>query len=239
MHISKFTPSIIDGFSAISNYCVKNGVKLSVNLGDFYDGVNAGGLTYSSAKKYYKLVEESISLIPKADGVYHAVMGGNHDKNVARYGFNPIQMLSDARDDIISLGFKQSTLSFHKGSSLLGNIGLHHPSDYGCKVGINGEVFDENRVNDYLDLAYRRQRINRSESFIDIFGHTHPNYFILHSPHAYSQIPPYFIGKGACHLRLYFDASGIKQGIFIPLKLLSKDLIPTGEIVYQKVKSME
>ena len=238
MHIAEFSKEVLEGFDALGNYCVKIGASLCVNLGDLFQGFGSVPPTYENSKKNYKLVHEAISLIPTFDGVYQAIMGGNHSRNIANYGYNPIKMLTDARSDFIYLGFNHATLSFHKNSSLLGKIDLHHPDSYGCRVRQTRTKFDENNIMQYLHDVYVRQKRKRDDSFIDIFGHTHRSVFNMIN--SYCHLPAFFHGRGACRLRLYFeDEDEISYAVFTQLHFTGKELIETGETVYQKVKSME
>ena len=48
-----------------------------MNLGDFFDGIGGSKrFDYTCAMENYKLVESAISVIPRTDGIYHAVLKG-------------------------------------------------------------------------------------------------------------------------------------------------------------------
>ena len=222
----------------INDYCAKNGISLVLNLGDFYDGFGGNPLDYESACKNQKLVEESITAIPRADGIYHAVLGGNHERNISYGGIDPIKMLTDEREDFIDLGYYHSTVCLDGNFGTMGKFDLHHPSNFDFPIDLEEDGLIVDGMNEYLDDFYSRYGRNRDESYIDIFGHTHRNQFNYASGYCY--VPAFFDGKsrrGACHLRIYFDEdTGIKYMVFMPLGITNK-LVKNNEIVYQKVLS--
>ena len=237
-HIKEFDSKVLSGFDMLNDYCCENGISLILNLGDFYQGFSAKTLDYENACKNYKIVEESIDVIPRADGLYHAVLGGNHERNIANYGFDPIKMLVEGRDDFIDLGYYHSTVCLDGVLGTTSKFDLHHPSRYNFPIDLDDEGLTVDDMNDYLDEVYSKYNRSRDDSYIDIFGHTHRNQFNFASGYCY--IPPFFEGKskrGACHLRIYFDEnSDIKYMVFMPL-IVSNKLVKNNEIVYQKVLS--
>ena len=237
-HIKEFDSKILSGFDMLNDYCCENGISLILNLGDFYQGFSAKTLDYENACKNYKIVEESIDVIPRAEGLYHAVLGGNHERNMANYGFNPIKMLVEGRDDFIDLGYYHSTICLDSVLGTTSKFDLHHPSRYNFPIDLDEDGFTVDDMNDYLDEVYTKYNRSRDDSYIDIFGHTHRNQFNFASGYCY--IPPFFDGKskrGACHLRIYLDEnSDIKYMVFMPLTVANK-LVKNNEIVYQKVLS--
>lgn len=237
-HIKEFDKKILDGFDMLNDYCSKNGINLILNLGDFYNGFSARPLDYTNAVNNRKIVEESIDVIPKAEGIYHAVLGGNHERNMTNYGFDPIKMLTDERDDFIDLGYYHSTVCLDNVMGTIGKFDLHHPSEFNFPVDLDEDGLTVDDMDGYLEEVYTNMGRSRDDSYIDIFGHTHRNQFNYASSYCY--IPPYFEGKnrrGACHLRIYFDEdTGIKYMVFMPLSIGTK-LTKNNEIVYQKVIS--
>ena len=235
-HIRDFDKKILEGFDMINDYCSKNGINLILNLGDFYQGFSSRPLEYSNAVNNRKIVEDSIDVIPRADGIYHAVMGGNHERNMTNYGFDPIKLLTDERDDFIDLGYYHSTICLDNVMGTIGKFDLHHPSSFDFPVDLDEDGLTVDDMNEYLDDVYSKNGRSRDDSYIDIFGHTHRNQFNYASSYCY--IPPFFEGKnrrGACHLRIYFDEdTGIKYMVFMPLSVSNK-LTKNNEIVYQKV----
>lgn len=237
-HISNFDKSVLNEMDVINNYCVNNKIKLVLNLGDFFEGFGGSKVfSYEDAKQNYQLTEKAISLIPKVDGIYHAVLGGNHDKNILRYGFNPLEMLDQERDDFINLGFTHSTIALNGFSGILGQFDLHHPQTF-FPISVKSNGIDTDGLNEYLDKVYGHLHKSRDDSYIDIFGHTHKNRFSFVD--SYCFVPPLVEGlgkKGAYHLKVYFDPNTeIKYMLFIPLSFNDK-LIANNEIIYKKVLS--
>lgn len=235
-HVKEFDKKVLKDFDMINDYCVENGINLILNLGDLFQGFSAKNLDYNNACKNYKIVEDSINLIPRANGIYHAVLGGNHERNMTHYGFDPIKMLAEERDDFIDLGYFHSTVCLEgKGSS--SKFDLHHPSNFDFPVDTDNSFVVDGMI-EYLDEVYNKNNRSRNDSYVDIFGHTHRSQFNLAGSYCY--IPPFYEcknGKGACHLRIYFDdKTGIKYMVFMPL-VASNKLVKSSEIVYQKVLS--
>lgn len=239
MHIREMDGRVLRGYDALLDYCGKNNINLVLNLGDFYNGTGSHLFEYEHAVQNYKTVEEAIERIPRQDGLYHAVLGGNHDKNIARYGFDPIKMMSDARSDFIDLGYTHSTVKLNSPKKYLGCFDIHHPDDFLFPVYIEDDGIDLERMNGYLNGIYAKQGRNRDDSYIDILGHTHRSQF--NYPGGYCYIPEYIDGatkRGACHLRIYFDEeTDIKYMVFMPLSYSTATrLTKNNEIVYQKIK---
>ena len=239
MHIREMDGRVLRGYDAMLDYCSKNNINLVLSLGDFFNGMSANALEYEHAVQNYEVVEDAISKIPRQDGFYHAVLGGNHDKNIARYGFDPIKMLSDARSDFIDLGYTHSTVTLNSPTNYLGCFDIHHPDDFEFPVDVNDDGIDLAFMNEYLDGIYSKQGRSRDDSYIDILGHTHRSQF--NYPGGYCYIPEYIDGaskRGACHLRIYFDEdTDIKYMVFMPLGYSTATrLAKNNEIVYQKIK---
>lgn len=235
-HIKEFDSKLLNGFDTINNYCVENNIQLILNLGDFFHGVGSKNLEYDFAMQNYALAEKAISLIPRVDGVYHAVLGGNHDKNILKYGFDPIDMITREREDFINLGYTHGTIVFDGACSVLGKIDIHHPQRFDFPIDFEDDGIDTTKLNSYLNSLYASIGRDRNDSYIDIFGHTHKSLF--NYPESYCFIPSFFEGrskKGACHLRIYLDPkNGFKYMVFMPLNCSDK-LIKNNEIVYQKM----
>ena len=238
LHLKKFDSKVLKGFDSLNDYCTKHGICLILDLGDFYDGYGASKkVDHDSAIKNYQLVEQAISFIPKASGLYHAVLGGNHDRNVSNYGFDPIELLARERDDFLNLGYFHSTILLNNLTNNLGSFDIHHPNNFTFSVNLDENGVDIEGTISYLKELYTKQGRNRDDSYIDIFGHTHQSQF--NYPGSYCFIPPFFEGgskKGACHLRIYFDENNdIKYMIFMPLSYSDNKLVKKDEIVYQKI----
>jgi len=233
-HLKEFSKDVLNGFDKINDYCAKQNINLILNLGDFFDGIGTKALDYDCALANYRLAEEAIETIPKSDGLYHAVLGGNHDRNIHRYGFDPIELLSREREDFIHLGYTHSTISLKGTNSNIGEFDIHHPETFNFPIYLNSEGIDITGVESYLKEIYDVQNRKRKNSYIDIFGHTHKSQ--LNAPGSYLYLPAFF-ENGACHLKVYLDEGKIKYMVFMPLDLKRK-LVKNNEIVYQKVLKM-
>lgn len=241
-HVREVDAKLLKGYDVLTNYCVRNGISLMLNLGDFYNGFGSHPIEYENAIKNYRIVEQTISKLPEVDGLYHAVLGGNHDKHVALYGFDPVEMMADARSDFINLGYTHSTITINSPTTYLGAFDIHHPDGFDFPIKLGDDGIDIMEMNSYLEDIYTKQGRDRDESYIDVFGHTHVNQF--NYPGGYCYIPSYFNGgskRGACHLRIYFDEeTDIKYMVFMPLSYSTGTrLDKTNEIIYQKILTKE
>ena len=239
MHIRDMDGRVLRGYDAMLDYCAKNNINIVLNLGDFYDGVGGYNLEYENSVANYKLIEEAIERIPRQDGLYHGILGGNHDKNIARYGFDPIKMMADSREDFLDLGYTHSTIRLNNPTNYLGCFDIYHPDDFHFPVDVDDDGIDLDYMNGYLEGIYDKQGRSRDDSYIDILGHTHRSQFNF--PGGYCYIPEYIDGaskRGACHLRIYFDEdTDIKYMVFMPLGYSTATrLVKQNEIVYQKIK---
>ena len=236
LHIAEFNQTVLSGFDVLMDYSVKNNINLILNLGDFYNGLGAVKVDYKGAIKNYKLVEQSISSIPKVDGLYHAILGGNHERNIVKYGFDPIALLASEREDVINLGYMHSTVALQDACNSLGQFDIHHPYDFDFPIYLNDNGIDITKMNNYLNNIYRNLDRNRNDSYIDILGHTHKAQF-NHLTSSY-YVPAFFCPEGrveACHLRIYFNEdTQVKYMVFMPLGGQNR-LHKNNEIVYQKI----
>lgn len=226
-HIKEFNNKVLNGFDMLNEYCINHGIHLILNLGDFYHGLCGKSLDYDNAIRNYQIVEESISMIPRKDGIYHAILGGNHDKNIVQYGFEPLELLSSSREDFINLGYIHSTVELKGTNKTFGRFDIHHPDTFTLPMNLTDDIEE---MNNYLDDIYNKQNRTREDSYIDIFGHTHINRFNYLESY-------YYIGayrNGACHLRINFNESEIENMIFMPLSATNK-LVKNNEIIYQKI----
>ena len=239
MHIKDVDGKVLRSYDALIDYCTKNNIHLVLSLGDFFHGVGSYQLDYENAVGNRNVIEKTISDIPAVDGIYYGILGGNHDKNISRYGFDPIKMLSEGREDFLDLGYTHSTVTINSPTSYLGCFDIHHPNDFDFPVDLDDDGIDLEYMNGYLNDIYARQGRDRNDSYIDILGHTHHSQF--NYPGGYCYIPEFIDGankRGACHLRIYFDEdTDIKYMVFMPLSYSTATrLSKNNEIVYQKVK---
>jgi len=235
-HITEVNDRVLSGFDIINEYCTKNNINLILNLGDFYDGVGVKKATYEDAVQNYKIAEQLITKVSNVPGIYHGILGGNHESNILKFGYDPIKLLTDEREDFLGLGYKHSTIDLKESNKLIGSFDIHHPDVFYFPIDLSDDGIDMAKVENYLKTIYQKQGRNRDNSYIDLFGHVHRNQ--LNYPGSYCFIPRYFDGsnkKGANHLRIYFDdEKQIKYMVFMPLIGNSK-LFKANEIVYQKI----
>lgn len=233
LHLEHFGDKVLTKLTALSDYCVKNGINLVLNLGDFYHGYVSRPLNYESAVKNYSIIEKTVELFPKADGLYHAVLSGNHERNIANYGFDSIQLLSEARNDFINLGYTHASISLENTTGVLGQFGICHPNSFDFPIELDDNGIDIGAIDGYLREVYNRQGKSRDDFYIDALGHTHRSQF--NCPGSYCFVPSYFSG-GAYHWRFYFDEDKeIKYMVSMPLSFDDNiKLIKNNEIIYQK-----
>lgn len=234
-HVTEFDEKTITAMDRLTDYCVKNGINLILNLGDFFEGIGGKTLEYGHAVKNYRLIEDAIKFMPQADNLYHGILGGNHDRNITSYGFDPIKLLTSGREDLIDLGYKYSAVSISNPERTLGEFGIHHPDVFDFSIDLDDDGIETESITNYLKEIYTKNNRSLDDSYIDIFGHTHKSQFNYAS--AYCYIPPFlksYSRKGAMHLRIYFDVDNkIKSMVFMPLDY-SGNLSKNNEIIYQK-----
>lgn len=236
-HLREMNDKVLSSVSNMYEYCSNHGISLIMNLGDFYDHLLIGD-RFENACSNYRLVEKSISLLPRCDGIYQAILGGNHDEKILRYGFDPIDMLTHEREDFINLGYRHCTITLNGSKSVCNSFDLHHPSGMFFDLSLGDDGVASENILGYLNQLYEGIGRNRNDSFVDLFGHTHKSQYNFMD--SYCFIPAFFEGKnkrGACHLKIYLDEdTQIKYMVFMPLSINDK-FIKQNEIVYQKVLS--
>lgn len=231
-HIREINKETLNLFDILNNYCVKNNINLILNLGDFFEGDK---FNYEFAIENYNLLEQAINKIPQVDNLYHAILGGNHEKKILRYGFDPLETLSQGREDFLNLGYTHSTIILNNLNNTLGCFDIHHPDVYDFQIKLESDGIDDTLVKKYLNDIYVMQGRDRNDSYIDILGHTHKNQFNYISSYYYITSFMNRINSGACHLRIYFDKDKIKYMVFMPLNI-SDRLVKNNEIIYQKIR---
>ncbi len=235
-HLATFSEDVIKEFDKLLEYCDANNIKLVVNAGDFFCFKYSHktpllkGFTTSQ-----KVVDRAISKLPHHPGVYHAVMGGNHDKDALNYGFDPIKKLTTYREDFISLGYDHVTITFNGQKSMLGSFMVHHPYTKFLDP-VQEDCYNNESLIQSLNSYYANNNRLREDSYLDVLGHFHRSG--LDTMNGICTIPSYThdrFNNGAWHLKIYFDEkTQIKYMIFIPLDLKDK-LVATTEIAYQRL----
>lgn len=235
-HISTLEKQTISDFDAILEYCTLNNIKLVINAGDFYcfRFPNKANLL-KRVTNAQKIVERTISKLPSCPGIYHAIMGGNHDKDALRYGFDPLATLTNAREDYLHLGYDHVTITFNGERSLLTSFMVHHINNRFPDPVMQDEYSNEFLIQS-LESYYSNLDCSRDDSYIDVLGHFHKSG--LDTINSICTAPSFRrdrFNNGAWHLKVYFDdKTNIKYMVFKPLELNGK-LVATTEIAYQKL----
>jgi hypothetical protein len=223
---------LVDSYDVIEryeDYCEENGINLIINLGDIF------GFKYEDVNRYDKylqgkdLVKKVIETFPSRNGIYHAILGGNHDQDSLSYGYDAISMLTKDREDMIDLGYTHALVTFDRVRSPLSNILLHH---------IDRRITDPVSYSEYNDFEYKRYldtycRLSGRDAYVHLLGGAHVsgiyNNFIL--------VPSATCDRrcnGATRLRIYFDIdNNISNIVVVPLVV--KDRVEeVTEMVYTK-----
>ena len=233
IHLATIAPNTYDSLNLLNDYCYENGIRIILNAGDFFHFRSSS--TSEVIKQFTgceKVVKRAISSYPYREGLYHAVLGGNHDRDALKYGFDPIKKLTDEREDFIYLGYDHAKITFNGNSSIM----LHHlKNKYPEPVG-DGK-YDTSSIIGAINSYYMQNGISRNSSYIDILGHFHKSGFDAFN--SLCIMPSYNFDRvinGANHLKVYFDEKkNIKYLVFIPLLKMEDKLIPVTEICYKKL----
>ena len=174
---------------------------------------------------------------PQDDNIVHFVLGGNHDRNISTYGFDPIKVLTEGREDFIHLGYNHSSIILSSPEADLGQFDIHHPDTFDFPIDLTEDGINPQDIEDYLNTVYERCGQSREDSYFDILGHTHKSQFNCMSSYCY--IPSFLEGRGkrgAVHVRIYLDEEkGFKYMVFMPLSYNpTNKLVKNNEIIYQK-----
>ncbi len=218
------------------NYCIKNNVHLIINAGDFFSDA------------YYEQIikKENISLVvgrmeqfclkhPYDSSITQAIMGGNHDLTYLENGVNLIQSLAEKREDFIDLGYKHAFIHFGNDKGTYHSVALHHPN-LKCESHIEDDFYHTQELFDLVGDYDSYEGRSADDFYVDLLGHFHR--MSIDTVNGICSLPSLFkdrVQNGACHLKIYFDKEQrITNIVFIPLILLSEQLIAVNEINYQK-----
>lgn len=218
---------------ALYSYCVNNGINMIFDLGDTFRIYNLEK-NIENLKEIEKILDKYISTTPRDTGIYQALLGGNHDEELLKFGINPLEVLSQAREDFIDLGYAHRLITLGNSNN---GLMLHHPHQRFNETGLITNKSNR-EIQDYLNNFYTsRKKLNRENVYCDILGHTHKSKLDVFN--SYCTVPSYNndrIKNGCWHLKIYFDQNkNIDYIIFIPM-IYENKLVPTSEIVYQKLK---
>ncbi|MBQ8681959.1 MAG: hypothetical protein IJ509_03505 [Bacilli bacterium] len=213
------------------NYCSANNIQLILDLGDTFDIFNSiKSQNLDNLNSIRKLIDTYVNSIPQNTGIYQANLGGNHDSALLEFGINPLELISNQREDLINLGFYHRQIQLGSPSNILY---LHHPNRRFQEVGMMS-----NELQSYFHNFYNHQSIDKDNIYCDLIGHTHKSK--LDIINSYCQVPSYTkdrVINGCWHLKIYFDNNNqISYINFIPLITNNNKLTSTTEIPYQKIK---
>ena len=223
----------------IYDYCAKNDIKQIITLGDVFDDK---AFKSEKFKKPYKeakeLVESFDEVLPYDENIKNFILGGNHDRIILKYGFDPIEHLTLNREDVVSLGYDNAYLMFG-GADI---VGLHH-------MGVPREdvVSDIKESSEqtlaYLNRMYENANLNFTQQYFDLFGHFHSARFM--SNDGYGVVPSLLKDRnsnGAWHIKFYLDNNGRIDYMVIKnlaFKNRNEGIKSTIEIPYQKIRKQK
>ncbi len=218
---------------SVYNYCAGNGIGIICTLGDLLDNKNIPmGVNKEAYAEARKLLEQLDDTIPMDVNIKHFILGGNHDRGMLKYGFDPIEELIYNRDDLISLGYDNAFM-FFGGSDV---IGLHHegvPREERVPNIINSSECTVNNIR----RSYDNGHINFENRYFDLLGHFHSSRF---NPYEKFGVVPSLNtdrnSDGAWHIRIFRDGSGRIEYIIINMLVFGKGSVlrKANESVYQK-----
>lgn len=235
-HISTLDKNAISDYDKILDYCEVNNIRLVINAGDFFCfKFPAKGNMLKGFTDARKVVDRAIAKLPTNPNVYHAILGGNHDKDSLRYGFDAITSLTNAREDYLHLGYDHAAITFNGQRSMLTSFMVHHINGR-FPEPVMDEDFSNHSLVQSLESYYNNVNRSRNDTYFDALGHIHKSELdLLNSICTIPSLRFDRFNNGAWHLKVYFDEkTNIKYVVFKPLDLTDK-LVPTTELIYQKL----
>lgn len=212
------------------DYSTKNNVKMILNLGDVFEGIDfKDKMNLTNLKNIMDMITKFTKSIPENTGIYHGMLGGNHDKILLSYGINPLKILEEQREDLINLGYNNRKIQL--GTNTQNQLLLHHPERHfeeDVQIGYD--------LKNYLNRTCPTQQ-EKDQIYCHLIGHTHKSK--LDIINSYCMVPSYRkdrVENGCWHLKFHFHPIGhIDYITFIPLVVKNNKLISTSEINYQKI----
>lgn len=230
-HLHSFGREVINDVLLINEYCESHGIKYIINAGDFFSlNTYKGERARTEARK---IVDKVIEKYPHTNGLIHAVLGGNHDKDIINFGVDPIDALTTERDDFVSLGYGHCKISFGGSVSILDTIGIHHPNRRFPEPV--GDVYSVERMISSVANYYAANKVSNDDVYVDILGHIHKSG--LDNDNGICIVPSYRkdrIMNGFWHLKVYFDDNNHISNIVFKPVIKRESLIPVAEINYTK-----
>ena len=227
LHLTNKSDSDIIRPVDISNeFATINGIPLIANGGDTFDFRTNGSEPLPRYVTGYKFIERCINIIPRAPGVHHAILGGNHDKDSSKHGYDPVEMFTNNREDFINLGREIAYISIN-------NIPIYML--YHLKHRVEGPVSSLGFNPDPFIKYFSDNGISLKKHYVTIIGGAHlggvypsANFITLPS------LQHDRINNGAFRLQTELDSNNEPKDIIITY--LSNDgskLKPVGEMVYK------
>ena len=230
-HIDNDT-DIEEATHTINDYASQNGISLIVDMGDFLGFRTKKEDLLTRYENGCRLVERCINLFPRVDGVYHAILGGNHDKDSFDYGCDLLKELTDNREDFIYLGYDSAILSVNGIISNKTSFLLHHLQKR-LKDPLDASTYDTKYYKDYLSGYYSPQEISLNNFFITLIGGAHMNGVYNN----FALVPSFMNDRkfnGAFHIRAFLNEKmEIKNMVIINL-INCETLVPVSEVYYKK-----
>ncbi len=226
-----FDDGILRDFDRLYEYATQHDIKFIFNLGDFFSG-----RYYGTVYKYYgyqdarNLIDNTVKYLPKNTGIYHAILGGNHDKDILNYGIDPIGELSRRRNDIIDLGYDHAEIDINGVKSQDTSFMLHHPSysRFGTEADYKG-------AKELAMLKEYYSSIGKpfDSTYADFDGGSH----ICSINGGIIQVPSYFKDRqcnGAFNLKIYLTDDGKIDEMVLTQLIKDDTLKPVSEFLLQK-----
>lgn len=212
-------------FDSIINFCMKNGIKHVIHLGDVFDFNRYSNSLFDFKKlvQFQKTALELIQKIPKEESIQHIILGGNHDAECLNLGVDFLKYFIGEREEFSLAGYQNSLLKIIHNDFLVGNFLLSHPYHGLAKSSLKERILNfEQKFG--CDIAFA------------FFGHHHASYLDLESKGCI--VPSLSIDRicnGAWFVRLNLKENQLENMIFKPL-VLEKKLVPVSEFIYSLPK---
>lgn len=218
------------------DYCTRNSINYIFNLGDIFDLLNENtvNIDYYTFKKIENFIDKVSDCFPKDTGIYHCILGGNHDQIAFKYGINILDRLCETRYDLISLGYEHCLVNIGPNQE---KILLHHPNQKFIfpnninKIGIDPCYY----LNDFYKKSIDNNYIDKNSICFNFLGHLHRT--AISPLQNYCFVPSYFKDNyinSALHVRLYFNSDKYVNLIEITQLTQENDLLPINETFIQR-----
>lgn len=209
-------------YEHILKFCKDNHINYVFDLGDFFDFVKPSSiLNCDNLKEIVNQMSELIKNLPRENDIYHALLGGNHDLDSAKYGIDWIDYFTKSRQDYFNLGYDYCQIEIAGKNHAIGNFYLSHP---------NNTIIEK----DLLDRMQNTSRLIGKKFDFHFFGHHHSSF--LDTKSQVCIVPSLTrdrVCPGAWHIIIQMDKTGIVDIEFRPL-VFKNEFIPTSSILYRK-----